>query len=186
MTERFERLVDHMEWANARALEAVRGADPGQSGTTAPGTTEPGTAEPGPAGPLRLLAHVLGAEQVWLERIRTGDSSGLEIWPELTPYQCGELMERNVRGYRKVLADASARDLDSPVRYENSSGTEYRTPLGEILLQVFLHGEHHRGQIARELRRAGADPANTDFITFSRRHPVVPGAAGPTAGDSGE
>lgn len=164
MTERFERLVDHMEWANARSLQAVRRAE----------SPESWGAEPGSADPLWLIAHVLGAEQVWLERIRTGDSSELEIWPELTTDECGELMERNVQGYRKVLAGVPAGALDRLVRYENSSGTEYRTPLSEILLHLSLHGEHHRGQIARELRRVDAEPASTDFITFSRERPSGP------------
>lgn len=160
-----ERLLDHLEWANGRALDAIR-----EGGGVARQEEDLAQVD-GARGPLRLMAHVLGAEQVWLERIRTGDSAGLEIWPALTASECAELIEMNVRGFRRVLAGATEEDLGRPVRYENTSGTEYETPLGEILLQVFLHGEHHRGQIARELRRAGAEPVNTDVITFVRQRP---------------
>lgn len=38
----------------------------------------------------------------------------------------------------------------------------------ESLLHVALHGTYHRGQIARELRRAGEESVNTDFIQFVR------------------
>lgn len=155
MHDWLERLLDHLEWANSRALEAVRSA--GDDG--------------GNEEAKRLMAHVLGAEQVWLERIRTGDSSGLEVWPDLTAYECAELMEKNVREFRRVLARTDEEGLRRPVIYENSSGEEFRTPLGEILLHVFLHGEHHRGQIARELRRGEYEPTNTDLITFVRDRP---------------
>ena len=64
--------------------------------------------------------------------------------------------------------DDRAREVD----YTNSSGERFRTPLGEILLHVTHHGEHHRGQIARAVRRAGDEPVNTDFITFVRERAV--------------
>ena len=155
MRDWLERLLDHLEWANSRVLEALRRAGTDGEGGEA----------------MRLMSHVQGAEQVWLERIRTGDSSGLEIWPDLTAYECGELMEKNVREFRRVLAGTDEDALRHPVIYENSSGEEFRTPLGEILLHVFLHGEHHRGQIAREFRRGGDEPTNTDLITFVRDRP---------------
>lgn len=162
MRDWLERLLEHLEWSNHRALESIvrAGVD--------------GSGEEG----IRLMAHVLGAEQVWLERLRTGDSSGLEIWPELTAYECSELMEKNVREFRRVLAGTDEEGLRRPVIYQNSSGEEFRTPLAEILLHVFLHGEHHRGQIARELRRGGDEPTNTDLITLARGRPLSFGSRG--------
>jgi uncharacterized damage-inducible protein DinB len=38
----------------------------------------------------------------------------------------------------------------------------------DMLLQVFTHGGYHRGQIAMEMRRAGLEPINTDYIVFLR------------------
>lgn len=146
------RLLDHMEWANTRALEVVR--------------------ETGEEESRELLAHVLATERVWMVRIRTGDSSGLEIWPELTVEECEWLMEENLERYRAFADSVSAEDLRRDATYRNSSGTEFETPVGEILLHVALHGSYHRGQIARELRRAGGEPVNTDFIQFVREIPT--------------
>lgn len=151
-----ERLLDHLEWANRRTLDVVRR------------TGEPRARE--------LFAHVLAAERVWLARLRTGDSSGIELWPQATASECEERMRRNLAGYRDLSDSWEEADLRSRVAYENSEGERYETPTGEILLQVFLHGEHHRGQIARAVREAGHEPVNTDFIQFSRERPA---AAGP-------
>jgi uncharacterized damage-inducible protein DinB len=144
----FERLVDHLGWANRRTLEVVRtiGNDRARE----------------------LLAHVLAAERVWLTRIRAGDSSSLEIWPNLDADECGRRLERNVEAFRRLLAEVESGDLTRGIEYANSSGQRFRTPLREILLHVTHHGAHHRGQIARAARRSGGEPVNTDLITFIR------------------
>lgn len=161
MREWIERLLDHLEWANGRTLDAVRRTESSRA--------------------LELFAHVLAAERVWLARLRTGDSSGIELWPEMTADECEKRMRENVAGYRGLADSWNEGDLRSRVAYENSEGESYETPAGEILLQVVLHGEHHRGQIARAVRESGGEPANTDFIQFSRRIPS-PTDDGPAGG----
>lgn len=147
------RLLDHLEWSNRRALEAVR--------------------EAGEERALRVLSHLLAAERVWLRRLETGDSSDLEIWPELDIEACADRLTRNVEACRRHLRSMSPEDLDGRVTYRNSEGRrEFHTPAGEILLHVMLHGSYHRGQIARRLREAGEEPVNTDFITFVREEPT--------------
>jgi uncharacterized damage-inducible protein DinB len=32
-----------------------------------------------------------------------------------------------------------------------------------------MHGSYHRGQLARAVREAGAQPINTDFINYVRQ-----------------
>lgn len=147
------RMLDHLEWSNRRALEAVR--------------------EAGDERALRLLSHLLAAERIWLRRLETGESSDLEIWPELDIEACAGRLTRNVEALRRHLRSTSPEDLDGRVTYRNSEGREFHTPAGEILLHVMLHGSYHRGQIARRLREAGEEPVNTDFITFVREEPTA-------------
>lgn len=149
------RLIDHLGWANERTLELVR--------------------RTGNDRALELLAHVLAAERVWLARLRTGDSSGIELWPAMGADRCEERMRENLVGYRRLADSWEEAELRSTVAYENSEGEAFETPAAEILLQVFLHGEHHRGQIAREVRASGGEPVNTDFIQFSRQRPLGSG-----------
>lgn len=152
MSAHLRRLLDHLSWANERALASLRETADDEG--------------------LRLLAHLLATEKVWLTRIRTGDSSGLEIWPELTLEGCEGLMGENLAGYRDLLEELPEEDLSGTVAYENSRGVEFRTPVDEILLHVFMHGSYHRGQIAARVRAAGGEPVNTDVITFVRERPL--------------
>lgn len=153
-----ERLVDHLAWADERTLGVVRRAGDDRA--------------------RELLAHVLATERVWLARIRTGDSSHLEIWPDLDLRTCGAWLSENVEAYRGLLDEIDPDGLADPVPYRNSSGEEFRTPLVEILTHVALHGSHHRGQIARRVGAAGGEPADVDFIQFVRAHPGAPSVPG--------
>jgi uncharacterized damage-inducible protein DinB len=157
MLTQLQRLLDHLAWANRRTLATLRQADDDEG--------------------RRYLAHLLASEKVWLTRIRTGDSSDLEIWPELTLDGCEDLMQENLDAYGALLAEISERELSGKVTYENSRGVEFHTPLVEILLHVFMHGSYHRGQIARRAREAGGEPVNTDVITFVRERPSDGGPA---------
>lgn len=143
-----DRLLDHLEWAHRRTLAAVRDGESGEA--------------------LRLLSHVLAAERVWLRRLESGESSGLKIWPDLSHRECADLLAENVARLGRLVRSSSERDLQREVTYRNSEGREFRTPVGEILLHVLLHGAHHRGQIALRLRDAGEEPVNIDLITFVR------------------
>lgn len=151
MLEKLERLFDHIEWANRRALDALGRAPHDDA--------------------RELLAHVLATEEVWLARIRTGSSDDLEIWPDLSLEECEALMAENLDGYRALLHSRSVDELRDTVSYRNSRGTPFDTPVVDILLHVALHGSHHRGQIAREIRASGSEPVNTDYMTFVRETP---------------
>lgn len=144
-----DRMLAHMAWADRRVHDALALAvDP-------------------PPRALEIYAHVVGAEHEWLARIE-GRKNALAIWPP--PDLAASLRDgvEAVRGYRALLDSPRAEDLDAPIRYVNSQGHAFVTPLGDILLQVFLHGAHHRGQILQLIRQSGGAPPLVDFIVFAR------------------
>lgn len=161
MRSSLTRIWDHLAWAaerlDRRLTEAVRD-EVGEPGAEARSES------------LRLLAHLVYAERIWLDRIATGTSDH-RVWPDpenppkleaIRALQDGTLAEG-----RALLRDAATR-LTRPVRYRNSSGTSFQAELGDILLHVGLHGAYHRGQVARALRQGGLEPVNTDYITWVR------------------
>ena len=151
MNELLMRLFEHMEWANARVLEALR-------------------AQPD-AEALRLFAHVLGAEETWISRMRQR-TARQPVWPTLTLSECADLSDANRAELKELLAELGDDDLDREVRYRNSAGFEFHDRLGDILTHVAMHGSYHRGQIAKQLRALGTTPPYTDYIAFTRRDQV--------------
>jgi uncharacterized damage-inducible protein DinB len=154
VAEPLRRLFDHLEWADDRVLRSLREAP-------AP-----------PPKALELFAHVLGAEHVWLARLRQTPPR-LPVWPSLDLEQCATVARENLDGFTSFLDGIDPDRLGEAIPYTNSAGASFRTPVEDILLHVALHGCYHRGQVAILLRQNGAEPQPTDFIAFVRGAPAA-------------
>ncbi|MDB4891665.1 MAG: damage-inducible protein DinB [Gemmatimonadetes bacterium] len=121
---------------------------------------------------LREYAHILGAEEVWLARLEMRPSR-TQVWPELTLPAVAELARDTREGYERYLAKLSEPDLDQSVAYRNSAGQEFTTSIVDILFQVVLHGQYHRGKVNVHLRQAELSPVPADFIAFVRGTPAA-------------
>ena len=145
-----DRLVRHMRWADARVLAALRALN-----------TPPEEA-------VRQFAHIAAAEQIYLARLQGQDPFPQDFWPAHALEIAASIAGAAVDGLASFVTERDEAALRQPVRYRNSSGTYFETPLEQMLTHLALHGEHHRGQVARLVREAGGTPAATDFITFVR------------------
>ncbi|HEU4830054.1 MAG TPA: DinB family protein [Gemmatimonadales bacterium] len=152
----FRPLLEQLAWADERALQTLRSSP----------ADEPRARE--------LLAHVIGAETVWLARIE-GREPDLAVWPPLTLDEC-EAASRRVRaGYAALLAriESDPAELTRMVHYRNSAGLEFDSSVTDILRHVALHGAYHRGQVALLARMSGIAPQATDYIAWARGAPAA-------------
>lgn len=145
----FQRLARHGAWADARLLAAARRAE-GDRSTV-----------------LRELAHVRGAQETWLARIE-GRPSTLPVWPTLSLAELETVGQTVDATMHAVLAGLTATALAGEVAYTTSAGVAHRTPLVDVLLQLFTHGQYHRGKANAALRAIGAEAAGVDFISWAR------------------
>lgn len=145
MLARIRRLFRYDEWANREAL---------------------GTA--GPPRARRLMAHVFGAEWLWLHRLRR-EPSPVPVWPEWSTDECAAEATRLRAAWTRYLAEVDEARLDEHVDYVNSKGERWSSSVEDVLLHVVLHSAYHRGQVAAEVRAQGGEPAYTDFIHAVRR-----------------
>jgi uncharacterized damage-inducible protein DinB len=117
---------------------------------------------------LQLLAHILSAERLWLERIGKQPQS-LPVWPEFSLDQCGAQIAELDRLLQDYLGQLSSVTLLDDVAYKNSKGEPWKSTVQDILTHVLLHSAYHRGQIATAMRAGGEQPAYTDFIHAVRQ-----------------
>jgi len=157
----YRKLLRYDRWANGEVLEALRAASEG-SDTHTEAASEEVLQEF-----LRRLAHILGAEWLWLARLNVpGEAMG--VWPELTLEQCARQIEglgSVWEGYVRELGEAG---LSQTIAYKNSKGEPWQSHIDDVLTHVVMHSAYHRGQIALEMRAAGLTPAYTDFIQAVR------------------
>ncbi|MEO6444743.1 MAG: DinB family protein [Gemmatimonadaceae bacterium] len=147
-------LYAHMEWANARVMDALR---------EAPG---------GDAAALEQMGHILGAEHVWLSRIE-GRKATVAVWPALTLEECQRIAGANAAAFGRLFDGETADTLSRDVPYTNSAGIQFTSRVEDILTHVALHGTYHRGQLSTMMRRGGGEPAPTDYIAFKRGAPAA-------------
>jgi uncharacterized damage-inducible protein DinB len=148
--ESLSKQLAHAAWANAAHLDALAAL-----------TTPPPRA-------MRWIAHVLAAEELWLERLRQSGRA-VTVWPDLTLDECRRLAERTAAGWRDLLRDLTPERLAISVPYFNSKGERWENTVHDVLLHVCLHGAHHRGQIIAEIRATGGEPPYTDYIHAVRQ-----------------
>jgi uncharacterized damage-inducible protein DinB len=142
------QLYEHNWWAHDELLAELRRQAP-----------DPET--------LRLFAHIVAAEHLWLSRIDMVKPR-VAVWPALSLDEIAALESENRRRIRELLR----RPDDSRAQriyYRNSAGNEFENGVADILAHVAMHGHYHRGQIARAMRAAGREPVYTDFIGFVRK-----------------
>jgi len=149
MIDHIRRLFVYDDWANREVLGAIRGA--GSAGRS-----------------LRLLSHILSAERIWYERMK-GLGQTFPVWPDFTLQQCEEQAAEMRSLWDEFLSPANEAELSLPVSYKNTQGESFTSAKEDILLHVITHSVYHRGQIAAEMRAAGASPAYTDFIHAVRQ-----------------
>ncbi len=117
---------------------------------------------------LKTLGHLLMAEKIWLLRLQGVNTAQVNVSPELSLAECDTLANEMREAYSAFLDSRRGAQLDDKLTYKNYAGTEFQTPIREILTHVALHSQYHRGQIAAAIRAANVQPANTDFINFVR------------------
>lgn len=152
LLEHLRRQFDYDAWANGEVLTAIKA-----SGTGSPR-----------AQPLKLLAHILSAERLWLERLKQ-QSQSLPVWPEFSFDQCKAQIAELATLWREYFAQLSPAGLSERITYTNSKGEPWTSTVQDVLTHVVMHSAYHRGQIASLMRAGGGIPAYTDFIHAVRQ-----------------
>jgi len=155
------RLYAYTDWANGRMLSAAAALSEEQF------TREIVSSFPS----IRdTLAHIAGAEWVWLTRWRGESPLETPEWMSAPPF--GVVRDRFVeiaadrRAYLAALAEDA---IESVLHYRSLKGDPFAMPLGELLVHCANHSTYHRGQLATMLRQVGAAaPPSTDYTQFLR------------------
>jgi uncharacterized damage-inducible protein DinB len=150
MLDHIKQLFSYDDWANREVLGSLHSLD-------VP-----------PARSIKLLAHILSAERLWLERL-LAQTQTQPVWPLFTLEQCKLEVEQLPGLWKNYLTSLGEAGLSSSLSYKNTRGKSFTSLKQDILLHVVMHSAYHRGQIAVDMRAAGFTPAYTDFIHAVRQ-----------------
>ena len=114
------------------------------------------------------LNHLLVVDQLWLDRLegRSNEIRGLNEVPHEDFDALREARERMDERIIQYVDGLDAAALSRPLRYKFISGTAAETPLYLLLVTLFNHQTHHRGQVHALMTQAGLRPPDSDVIDF--------------------
>jgi uncharacterized damage-inducible protein DinB len=150
MLEHINSLFSYDDWANHEVIRSLQAV------------------EVPPARSIKLLAHVVSAERLWLERLLEQKQTWV-VWPEFALEQCKQEADQLRGRWKNYLTGLGEAGLSSSLDYRNTKGESFTNQKQDILMHVVMHSAYHRGQIAMDMRAAGLIPASTDFIHAVRQ-----------------
>jgi uncharacterized damage-inducible protein DinB len=153
-------LFTYNQWANRHTVGACEGLTSEQF-TRALGSSFSSVRD--------TLAHIYGAEWIWLERFDGRSPTGLPPGTEFPDWATvSARLEEIDAELLRYVAGLRAADLDRIVEYSTVAGKGSAGPLWSMLQHVANHSTYHRGQIITLLRQLGAKAVSTDLIAFYR------------------
>lgn len=152
------KLFAYGRWANALVLDSAASLEPEEF------TRQIG----GSFGSVQgTLAHLCGADWVWLERFLGRSPRELPAAEELTALPTLRARWKDVEEGLRTFADTLTPErLAQPLSYVSFKGDPFTYPLGETLTHLVNHGTYHRGQVATLVRQLGKSPATTDYSRY--------------------
>ena len=150
-------LFAYSAWATERIFTQVEQLTTEQF-TSAPIATLPSVRQ--------ILAHMLGAETLWLTRLRTGElGRGIDAanFPDAASLRhAWNEQQATMRSFLDTLTDDR---LTQAVRFERRGAT-LELLLWQVLFQLINHGTQHLSEIAVLLTDYGHSPGDLDFLFF--------------------
>jgi len=160
----FRLLYEYNSWANQRTLDSCNVLT-GEQFTRDLGSSFRSVRD--------TLAHIYGAEWLWLERWHGRIPNALPLssnFPDLASLRSRWTeLETNLHTF---ISSLTSSELERIIKYKNTQGVPFEGPLWPMLQHVVNHSSYHRGQIATLLRQLGAKPVSTDLIAFHRERPA--------------
>lgn len=165
-TDNFRQLADYNHWANLRVYAAALEM-PEQQYRRPTGVF---------FGSLHgTLNHLLLTDRIWLKRL-TGEGEHPDRLNAILYDDRRELLRARIAEDARlndVVRNYTEADLVKDVSYQTTSGKPYSQARQDILLHLFNHQTHHRGQAHACISiLTGSEPPTLDLLAFQRGVPA--------------
>ena len=114
------------------------------------------------------LNHLLLVEHLWQARLRheVFAATGLDQQLEAGREQLKQRLREFALGWRPFVDGMSAAQLGGDLAYRNLQGDAFQLPFASLVLHVFNHATHHRGQASIGLVQLGRPAPVMDLPYF--------------------
>jgi len=127
---------------------------------------------------LGTLNHIMVGDIIWLKRFAKHPSSMVSLSGVVdlpNPASLDEIIYKdfaNLHSQRiwldkqiiEWLGEINDTDLDNIIDYKTTMGESHRKQYSSLILHLFNHQTHHRGQVSTLLSQLGIDIGATDLL----------------------
>ncbi|MEO1129061.1 MAG: DinB family protein [Planctomycetota bacterium] len=118
---------------------------------------------------LEKLAHIVATRETWLHRVGALETMPDAVFPDAAPLDELALRAASIQARWEAWAEElDDDDLGEMIEYRSTEGVGWRNTLGALLMHVYTHSFHHRGQINLLLTSCGGTAGLMDLILFDR------------------
>ena len=156
MIAMLRELFAHQAWADAKILAAVRSH----------------MAASDDAELRKTLHHIVGVQRAFLALFLQRPfhlAREMQVPANLDEMEAlfRQTHAEEIAFAGQVQEEAIAQMIEIPML------AKIRPTLGETMMQVVMHSQHHRGQVAARLRALGGTPPTVDWIIWLKDRPVA-------------
>lgn len=157
MPESLARRLRYNAWANDTLYREMKAKD-------------------APAASFRAFQHILEAELTWSNRILGLDRPNVPLWGLFSRVQCDAWLLTVRRQLEQIVLDHADNHFQRSFTYRNSSGREFRDPVGQVLEHMLIHSAQYRGEAAGLSNADGTQMPDLDYIIWLRLGEPEPGS----------
>jgi uncharacterized damage-inducible protein DinB len=152
-------LYDYNEWANNHVLEAASKLSKEEF------SCKQGASFDSIEG---NLAHIMGAQVVWLERLTGGSNPRpvLEFQKMRGLTAIRDAFAQSHAGLRTFVSSLTEDRLDEILAYKDSAGRPHQRVMWQSMAHVVNHGTHHRAETAMAMGLLGKPMRELDYTFF--------------------
>jgi len=152
-------LYDYNEWSNNHVLEAASQL------TEEEFSRKQGASFESVEG---NLAHIMGAQVIWLERWTGGSNPRpvLEFQKTRGLSAIRDAFAHSHEGLRMFVSSLTANRLDETLAYRDSAGRPHERVMWQLMAHVANHGTHHRAETAMAMAALGKPMRELDYVFF--------------------
>jgi len=150
-------LYDYHRWANHRLVDVAAGLGDAVAGREVGAQFSFPTVR-------RMLAHIYGADWVWLARWKGTSPTALPGAQIATLAELRTRWDATEAEQRTFVDGLAAADLARVIEYRNTEGKPFHGVLGTLLQHVANHATHHRSEVATMLTMLSGSPPSTDRV----------------------
>jgi uncharacterized damage-inducible protein DinB len=118
----------------------------------------------------KTILHLMEVENIWWERLKLVEHTTISGWFTGDFSELSKKLIQFSERWNDWVQQTNDANITHVFGYQNSKKEQFKQPVYEMLLHLFNHQTHHRGQVVTMLRQLGVEKiAPLDFLIFIRK-----------------